>query len=63
MLDDRIDVKTVQRQIRIARLKLGAILEQLEQLEATRSAVEHLNDRATDVLAEVDRMSESICRM
>jgi hypothetical protein len=62
MLNERIDLKTVQRQIRIARLKLGAILEQMDQVEATGPIVEHLNDRAADVMAEIDRMAESIQR-
>jgi hypothetical protein len=54
------DLDPVKRQIRIARLKLGSILDALDRIETLPLQVYSLLESTGEVAAAVDRLVESL---
>jgi hypothetical protein len=52
------DLDSVKRQIRIARLKLGSILDAFDRVESSPLAIDLLLESTGDVNASVDRLVE-----
>jgi hypothetical protein len=57
MIEYRPDVKSLLRQIRESRLKLGAVLEDMDMFEPGPDALEVLRDCSEGVWVEVERIN------
>jgi hypothetical protein len=57
MIEYRPDVKSLLRQIRESRLKLGAVLEDMDMFEPGPDALELLRDCSEGVWVEVERLN------
>jgi hypothetical protein len=57
MIEYRPDVKSLLRQIRESRLKLGAVLEEMDMFEPGPDALEVLRDCSEGVWVEVERIN------
>jgi hypothetical protein len=60
MADDRLDLPSIIRQIRLCRSALGAILEELECGNPNPGTVEQVTECTTSVTAEIEHLWETI---
>jgi len=60
MLDYRLDVPAVVRQIRVSRSTLGAILDELECSNPSPAATERLIECSMNVAGEIEDLWETI---
>jgi hypothetical protein len=60
MPDYRFDLPAIERQIRLCRSTLGAILDELEGGDRSPGAVERLGECTTGVTGEIEALWEAI---
>ena len=60
MAEQKSDLPSVLQQVRIARLKLGNVLDQLETFEPGREALEQLLDLSDCIAADVDSLNDIV---
>ena len=60
MPDYRFDLPAIERQIRLCRSTLGAILDELECGERSPEAIERLGECAMSVTGEIEALWETI---
>jgi hypothetical protein len=58
--DYRFDLPAIERQIRLCRSTLGAILDELEGGDRRPEAVERLSECTTSVIGEIEALWEAI---
>jgi hypothetical protein len=63
MVERQPDVFTIVQQIRLCRLKLGSVLNRLENFEPGPEALESLRDCSDDVTHEVRVLVETLQRL
>jgi hypothetical protein len=60
MPDQHLDLPSIEQQIRIARLKLGTVLDRLESQQLEQVIRDQILDCAVHVNDEVDRLIEAL---
>jgi hypothetical protein len=63
MIEKPHDVQTLIEHIRLTRIKLGSVLERLENFEPGQDALGELRDYAERVAIETQLLSETLRRM
>lgn len=60
MNEPRADLESVLRELRVSRLKLGSILEQLENFEPGPAAIEQMHTCCDSIADEIDHLGDTI---
>jgi hypothetical protein len=60
MIQQPTDFQFIERQIQIARLKLGSVLDYLDCGAPEQRVVERIRDHAADIASEVDRLLDTL---
>jgi hypothetical protein len=54
------DFHSIERQIQVARLKLGSVLDYLEARTLEQPVIDRIQDYVSDVTSEVDRLLDAL---
>jgi hypothetical protein len=60
MIEQQFDLESILQQIRLSRLKLGSVLERLENFEPGAEAMNQLQDHADGVAIEIQLFIETL---